>query len=109
MTTKNRKSSAKKFLESLAGQLTLFKFVESIREGEEWSKKEMSEKLRVSATYYSDFIAGKKPVSPQKAAEWARLLGYDRRQFIKLALRDQLDRFDLPYEVELRARVASHR
>lgn len=106
MNTKNKKSSAKKFLESLVGPLTLCKFVESIREGEEWTKKEMAEHLGISATYYSDFIVGKKPVSPQKAAEWAKSLGYDQQQFVRLALVDQLERFELPYDVELRSKIA---
>jgi transcriptional regulator with XRE-family HTH domain len=107
---RTKKSPARKFLESHVGPLTLYKFLESIREGEEWSKKEMAETLGVSATYYSDFIAGNKPVSPQKAAEWARFLGYDEQQFIKLAIEAQLERFDLPYEVELsQRRIAAKR
>jgi transcriptional regulator with XRE-family HTH domain len=104
---RTKKSSAKKFLESLAGPLTLSSFVESIREGEEWTKKDMAETLGVSSTYYSDFVAGKKPVSPQKAAEWAKLLGYDEHQFVKLALEDLLERFGLDYEVELNVRTLS--
>ncbi len=63
----------------------------------------MAEELAVSASYYSDFIGGKKPVSPQKAAQWAEHLGFDPKQFVELSLQDQLERNDLPYKVLLQA------
>ena len=66
-------------------------------------KKEMAETLGVSPTYYSDFVAGKKPVSPQKASGWAEVLGYDNKQFVELALQDQLKRVELPFKVKLLA------
>ena len=103
MNIRNKKSQAEKSLESLVGHLTLQGLIESIREGEEWPKKEMAYLLGVSPTYYSDFVAGKKPVSPQKAAKWASLLGYDPLQFVELAIQDQLERNDLPFKVQLRA------
>ena len=102
-TNKKKKSQAEKFLEGLVGQLTLPDLVDSIRKGEGWTKKEMAEELGVSATYYSDFVAGKKPVSPQKAADWAETLGYDALQFVELALQDQLKRNNLPFTVQLQA------
>ena len=103
MTTKSKKSSAEKFLENLVGPLALATLIESIREGEEWTKKQMAKELGVSATYYSDFVAGKKPVSPQKAARWAEHLGYDSMQFVELAIQDQLERNNLPFKVQLLA------
>ena len=103
MTIRNTKTQAEEALESLVGPLTLQNLMESIREGEEWSKKEMADTIGVSPTYYSDLVAGKKPVSPQKAAKWAELLGYDALQFVELALQDQLKRNHLPFKVQLRA------
>ena len=106
MTTnkkKNAPTSAEKALEKLVGPLALFSVLEAIREGEQWTKKQMAEELGVSATYYSDFVAGKKPVSPQKAAVWAEQLGYDPRQFVELAIQDHLTRNNLPYKVQLQA------
>ena len=90
-------------MEGLPGPLTLAALVDSIRIGEEWTKREMSERLKVSPSYYSDFIAGKKPLSTQKAALWADILGYDRVQFIELAIQDQLERNKLNYKVQLMA------
>jgi transcriptional regulator with XRE-family HTH domain len=103
MTTRSKKISAESFLEDLVGPLTLQSLVDAIREGEDWTKKKMSEELGVSATYYSDFVAGNKPVSPQKAAQWADALGYDPLQFVQLALQDQLKRYNLPFKVSLLA------
>lgn len=99
----NKKTSAEIFLEKLVGPLTLYGLVEAIREGEGWTKKDMAEELGVSPTYYSDFVAGKKPVSPQKAKVWAEYLGYDPIQFVELAIQDQLERNNLPYKVQLQA------
>jgi len=103
MTTNktSKRSSAENFLEGLVGSLTLYGLLDAIREGEEWSKKQMAETLGVSASYYSDLVAGKKPVSAKKAAEWARLLSYDESQFVRLALQDQLRRSNLNYRIEL--------
>lgn len=102
-TRKKEKSATIKYLESISGgPLTLQKLVEAIRLGEEWTKREMAETIGVSPTYYSDFVAGKKPVSAQKAASWAKKLGYSESQFIKYAIDDQLKRQKLSkYEVEI--------
>lgn len=101
MPTKKEKKNAELFLNEISGTLTLFSLVEAIREGEEWTKKKMADELNVSPTYYSDFISGNKPVSPQKAASWASHLGYDKLQFVELAIQDQLERYNLPYKVKL--------
>ena len=76
MTTNktSKRNSAARILEGLVGSLTLYGLLDAICEGEEWSKKKMAETLGVSASYYSDLVAGKKPVSAKKAAEWAKLL-----------------------------------
>ena len=104
MSTRNRRKKSKvvEFLESLTGgPLTLGNLIDAIREGEECSKVEMAKKLGVSKSYYSDLIADRKSVSPQKAAEWAHILGYSREQFIQLSLEDQLRRYDFHYKVAL--------
>jgi transcriptional regulator with XRE-family HTH domain len=85
---------------------TLMGAVESIREGEGWTKREMAKKLGVSEQYYNDFTHGKKPVSAKKAQQWAVKLGYGEKAFIKLALDDTLKRFDLNYTVELKEGAA---
>ena len=66
MSTKSKKKSKTvAFLESITGgPLTLGKFIDAIREGEEWTKVEMAAMLGVSKSYYSDLIADRKSVSP---------------------------------------------
>lgn len=100
MSTKSR---TKKFLESLnKGPLTIGELLWSIREGEELSMAAFAEQLGVSRSHLNDIEKGRKPVSPQKASEYARQLGYSEQQFIRLALQDLLYRNDLSkYEVDL--------
>lgn len=97
------KSKTKKFLENLnEGPLNIGDLLWSIREGEELSMAAFSEKLGISRSHLNDIEKGRKPVSPQKAAEYARVLGYSEQQFIRLALQDLLVRNDLEeYEVDL--------
>lgn len=111
MTTKSKSKSKKDssdalvFLEKLtSGPPTFQRFIEAIRKGEEWSKKEMAEKMGVSPSYYSDFIAGKKSVSVKKAAQWARILGYHEPSFIRYAFEEELKRAKLrkKYVVEVK-------
>lgn len=100
MTTK---SKTKKFLEKLnKGPLTLGGTLWSIRKGEDLSMAAFADQLGISRSHLNDIEKGRKPVSPKKAAEYARLLGYSEIQFIRLALQDLLVRNDLDeYEVEL--------
>lgn len=99
----NTKSKAKKFLEHLNdGPLTIGDLLWSIREGEELSMAAFAEQLGISRSHLNDIEKGRKPVSPQKAAEYAQILGYSEQQFIRLALQDLLNRNDLDeYEVDL--------
>jgi len=101
MTTSKQKSAAVEFLERASGgPLTLGGLLRAIREGEEWSLAEMAERLGVSRGYVSNLEHGK-PVSPESAARYAKILGYGQSQFVRLALQDQLRRAGLGYRIEL--------
>ena len=98
----NTKSKTMRFLESISeGQLTLGQFITSIREGEEMSLAAFAAWLGISRSHLNDIEKGTKPVSPQKAAEYAQTLGYSEHQFVRLALQDLLNRYNLPYHVEV--------
>ncbi len=98
----NTKSDAKKILEKLTGgPLTLGKLLWSIRVGDEISMTKFAAQLDISRSHLNDIEKGRKPVSPKKAAEYASILGYSERQFIRLALQDLLNRQDLNYEIEI--------
>ena len=44
------------FLKQVVDEVTFPKLIDAIRQGEEWSKGEMAEKLGVIPSYYSDFL-----------------------------------------------------
>ena len=98
----NTKSKTKRLLEGISGgPLTIGELLWSIREGEELSMVDFAEKLGISRSQLNDIEKGRKPVSPQRAAEYADILGYSEQQFIRLALQDLLNRNALDYELDI--------
>lgn len=78
-------------------------FLWSIREGEEMSQKAFSQLLGISSQYLCDIENGRRIVSPKSAAEFAQKLGYSPLQFVKLALQDELNKYGLRFEVDIKA------
>lgn len=101
---KKSTSKAMQFLEKLTGgRLTLGEAVRAIRECDEIKQKDFAERLGVSKSYLSDLENDRKEVSPKKAAEFARILGQSKAQFIRLALQDSFERQGLlHYEIDVR-------
>jgi transcriptional regulator with XRE-family HTH domain len=104
MATKE-KSQARKILEKYTtGPLTLGRFIASIRKGEEMKLERFSKKLKISKSHLSDIENGRKFVSAELAAQYAKKLGYSEKQFIRLALQDILNRQGLEkYHVIIQA------
>jgi len=101
---KEKKSDAMKTLEKIAdGPLTLGRAIESIRKGEELSQDECAKELGVSKSHLCDVEKGRKTVSPERAAKWARALGYPESVLIRLAIQSELDAAGLRYKVEIEA------
>ncbi|MBI4374364.1 MAG: helix-turn-helix transcriptional regulator [Deltaproteobacteria bacterium] len=98
MTTK-----ARKFLESKAGPLTLGNLLMSIRRSDEISQTEFAKKLRISKSHLCDIEQDRKSISPERAARFARLLGYSKAQFIRLTLQGMLDNAKIPMTVSVKA------
>lgn len=98
-----RKKDAKSFLESMVGPLTLGNLLMSIREGEEMSQTEFAQKLGISKSHLCDIEQDRKSAGPERAARFAKLLGYSEAQFVRLALQGLLDRDDIPMIVSVRA------
>jgi transcriptional regulator with XRE-family HTH domain len=104
MRKTKQKSEAMKLLEKLtAGPLTLGRAMESIRKCEELSQDECAKKLGVSKSHLCDVEKGRKTVSPERAAKWARTLGYPESVMVRLALQGELDAAGLKYKVEIEA------
>ncbi len=102
--TKRRKSAVKKFLDGLVGEpMSFARLIESTRLSEEVSMVEFAKQLRISVSHLNDIEKGRKFVSAERAAHFAKILGYSEEQYIRLALQDQLTRSKLKYVVSLEA------
>ena len=103
MNTK-RTSPAMDFLTKIAGDpLSLGELLGSIRKGEGLTQKEFATKLGLSRSHLCDIEQGRKNLSPERAARYARILGYSEAQFVRLALQKTVSDAGLNLDVEVRA------
>jgi transcriptional regulator with XRE-family HTH domain len=104
MVIKRKKSAAMKFLEDITGSpLSLGKFLQSIRLGEEMSQVEFARQLGISKSHLCDIEKGRKLVSPERAVIFAKILKYSSEQFVRLALQDQVEKAGLKFKVKIEA------
>jgi transcriptional regulator with XRE-family HTH domain len=98
------KSETMRFLESIAGRpLTLGGLLESIRLSEDMSQAKFSKMLRISASHLCDIEKGRKVVSPERAARFAKILGRSQEQFVRLALQELVNEAGLKMKVDVAA------
>lgn len=103
MTTK-AKSDARRFLESLrGGALTFGRMIASIRLADEIQQAELARRMKISRAHLCDIENGRRSVSVDRAAQFARVLGYSANQFVALAVEDQLRKAGLKVKVRLEA------
>jgi len=99
-----KKSAAVSFLEGIAGgPLTLGRLIYAIRIGEKMSQVGFAEKLGISKSHLCDIEKDRKPISPVRAAGFAKRLGYSEVQFVQLAVQDSMKRAGLSYKVHIEA------
>jgi transcriptional regulator with XRE-family HTH domain len=91
------------FFESLHGPMTLGGMLWSIRMCDEISQTEFARTLGVSRSHICDVEKGRKLVSSERAAAWAKILGYPDTVFVKLALQEQLDKAGVKMNVKVEA------
>jgi plasmid maintenance system antidote protein VapI len=94
---------ANEFLEELLGPLTFGRMLWSIRMCDELSQTDFAEMLGVGRSHICDVEKGRKVVSPERAAAWAKTLGYSDIQFVRLALQDQLDKAGVKMNLKVEA------
>jgi transcriptional regulator with XRE-family HTH domain len=94
---------AKEFLDKLLGPLTLHGLLLATRQGEEMSQAEFARLLGISKSHLSDIECGRKTISPDRAARFARTLQLSEAQFVRLALQDLVDRAGLRFKVHTTA------
>lgn len=101
MSTK-RKSPTVRVLEKQLGEplsfgLRLF----SLRQAEGETLEVFAKKLSISKQHLNDIEKGRKAVSPERAARFARILGFSEDRFIQLAFQDQLNEAGLKFKVHV--------
>jgi len=80
-----KKREATEFLERTAGRpLALGGLLESIRLGEEMSRAAFAKRLGISASQLCDIEKGRKVVSAERAARFAKVLGRSQHQFVRM-------------------------
>ena len=88
--------------EITGGPLSLGGLMKSIRLSDELTQVEFAKQLKISKQHLCDIERGRKYVSPKLASQYADKLGYSQKQFIRLALQDELNRSGLHFEVEIK-------
>jgi antitoxin HigA-1 len=100
MSTK--KSNAKKYLESIrGGPLSFGEMIESLRESDEISQTALAKKMHISRAHLCDIEKGRRAVTVERAAQFAKIMGYSVNQFVATALEDQLRKAGLKAKVHL--------
>ena len=102
MTTKNKKYGSSDLNKRL-GKMTVGVFLRSWRLSEELSQKEFSQKLKISPANLCDIERGRKGVSPEKAEDMAKRLGYSKAVLVQMALQEQLESAGLKYDIEVKS------
>src|SRR5204862_482349 len=77
------------------GALTFGRHLRAIRLGEELTQVEMAKKLSVTKAHLSDIENDRKVVSVERAARWAKKLGYHPADFVRMVLTDEVRRAGL--------------
>lgn len=104
MSTKVKKSEAMRFLDKLIGEPESFGgLLEAIRVGEEASQVAFAKKLAVTRAQLCDIEKGRKKVSPERAARFAKILGHSEKSFVELALQDLLTDAGMNFKVKVEA------
>jgi transcriptional regulator with XRE-family HTH domain len=101
---KEKKSVAMKYLEKLrGGPLTFGALVRSIRETDEHTLEDLAKRFGVSRHHLCDVEKGRRIVSAERAARWARTLGYPEALFVKLAMQAELDAAGIKLTISVEA------
>jgi antitoxin HigA-1 len=89
------------------GPLTFGALLRAIRLGEEETLEAFAARLGETKQHLSDIERGRRGVSVERAAAWAKALGYHAGQFVELAVQAQLRAAGLPFVVSIRRRAGS--
>jgi|SoiMethySBSTD1v2_1073268.scaffolds.fasta_scaffold1356639_2 transcriptional regulator with XRE-family HTH domain len=101
---RNTNTEAMKFLEALrGGPLSVGQMIESVRRTDDISQVELARRMKISRAHLCDIEKGRRTVHPERAAAFARVLGYSVNQFVAVAVEDELRKAGLAVRVRLDA------
>jgi len=101
MNTKKNSQDAIAFLENIVGEkLSFASMIKNIRVCDNISQADFAKKLGISKQYLCDIEHGRKIVSARKAFEFATILRHSTKFFILLALQDELEKNNLPFDID---------
>jgi antitoxin HigA-1 len=105
MVGKKSKGSSGSDLEEriLGGPLSFGAAVEALRIGDEFSQAAFARKLGFSRQYLCDVEKGRRLVSPQQAARFAKAFGHPPNVLVRLALQDAVRAGGLKLKVSVDA------
>src|SRR5262245_2753970 len=105
MTTKRSSGYSAAELERklLKRPLTFGEAVEALRVRDEWSQVAFAKKLGLSRQYLCDVEKGRRLVSPEQAARFARAFGHPPQVLVQLALQDAVRDAGLKLKVAVEA------
>lgn len=86
-------------LEKRLGPMTMAKLLRSHRVSEEINQVDFAKTLKISKANLCDIEKGRKLVSLERAAKFAKLLKDSEMLYVKIAMDDQLRAAHLKYEV----------
>lgn len=99
----NTKNNLQHLLQkATGGPVSIGKLIEAIRLGEELTQLTFAKKLKISKSHLNDIEKGRKAVSPERAAKFAKILKYSPERFVSLALQGILDEAGLKYRIDLK-------
>ena len=103
MNTKAR-SEARRFLgRRRGGPLTFGRMLASVRRADEIVQADLARRMGISRAKLCDIENGRRTVTVERAAQFARVLGYSVNQFVAVAVEDQLRQAGLRVKVRLEA------
>jgi len=105
MTTKRLSDSSESELERklLGRPLTFGEAVEALRVRDEITQSVLAKKIGISRQYLCDLEKGRRLVSPEQAARFAKAFGHPPRVLVQLALQDSIRASGLKLRVAVQA------
>ncbi len=101
MNTKKKSSAVRQLEKALGEPLSFGLRINSLRQAEGQTLETFAKKIGISKQHLNDIEKGRKSVSPERAARFARILGFAEDRFIQLALQDLLTQAGLKYKVQV--------